>query len=232
MRCPSCQRPIDHEAVSCYSCNYSAIHAVRRFGSNKVLLRRIHDAADCLRVDDMRQINEQFDQLEHRFPQLNFAIFLGELNTTIPLSELSFWLLNQSRIEASERETDNASTILLMVDLSTKQSGIALGYQAELLLTEEDCSHALKPARKALQDERFAKGIHLVFKNIEKSLVKKSRQLQRMTREETQAWMSVDQQDNSLSIPNHPNPQPMPLRNALPEQRAAKPSVDPVLVEN
>lgn len=222
MRCPSCQRPIDHEADSCYSCNYSFIHAVRRFGSNQVRLKRIHDAADCLRVKEIYDLAETLNRLERTFPQLVFVVYLGELNRSISIGELSFWLINQSHIEGADESVTNDNAVLLMLDVETSQAGISLGYQTELLLSEEDCSRALKAGRSAFLNNEFGNGVSQVLRKLEKSLIKKAKNLKHLTREERRAWMSADQLDNSLSLPAHHALTPMAGDEALPMPRARR----------
>ena len=206
MNCPSCHRPVDHEAENCYSCGYSCDRAKLQFGSKQVVLNQIHDAADCLRVRESRLISDVFDHLEVHFPQLIFAVYLGELNETISISELGFWLLNHAEIEDSDVSNSNDRGILLLIDVERMRAGISLGYHSELLLSEEDCHRALMASRPFLINGEFGNGVEAVFKKIEKLLNKKYRQMDGLTREQKKIELLKSRGENSLALPEHHSP--------------------------
>jgi hypothetical protein len=164
-------------------------------------MKPIHDAADCLRVKEHREIRSVLDHLEVRFPQLLFAIYLGELNESISISELGFWLLNQARVEGSEFERPNEFGVLLLIDVERQQAGISLGYLTELLLSERDCYHALMANRSLLTNGNYGMAVSRIFRKIEKSLVKRSRKLKGFTREQMRSHLLQDPAMNSLALP-------------------------------
>ena len=88
MKCPRCQRPVDHEAASCYSCGYSEVEAAITCGANQVMLNRIHDAAHCLRKQERDELSETLDFLEAKFPKMLFFAYLGTLPAKLKNSEL------------------------------------------------------------------------------------------------------------------------------------------------
>ncbi|MDF1751864.1 MAG: TPM domain-containing protein [Verrucomicrobiales bacterium] len=207
MRCPSCQRPVDHEAESCYSCGYSAIESMKRFGSNQVKMRRVHDAADCLRVKDSEMIERTLNRLEKRFPQLVFAVYLGDLNETISIGELGFWLLNQVTIEGAGYAKTNESAVLLVVDVNFKKAGLSLGYFTEMLLGEEDCLRALAAGRSHFANGEFGTGVVDLFTKVEKSLIKQAKKMKGLSREEKQSVMMRNHHGpNILKIPGSVRP--------------------------
>ena len=202
MRCPSCQRPVDHEANTCYSCGYSSVIAMKQFGGNQVVMQKVHDAADCLRVSDSRDIRRYIEHLESRFTQLLFVIYLGELNESIPISELGFWLLNQAKIEGAGNSRPNDNGILLILDVEKKQVGVSLGYLTETLLSEEDCLRALMVSRSFFINGEFGDGVIAFLKKVEKLLLKRARKMKGLTREEKLALMNkVHHGPNTLVLP-------------------------------
>lgn len=202
MRCPSCQRPVDHEADSCYSCGYSSLDAMKKFGSNQVQMQRVHDAADCLRVDDRRNISDAFDRLEDRFPQLLFAAYLGDLDGSMSIAELGFWLLNQAKIGSCEISRANDHGILLVMDVERREAGISLGYLPEMLLTESDCLKALLAGRSFFMNGDFGGGVMAIFKKLDKSLRKQARKMKGMTRGQKQSlMMKTHHGPNALIVP-------------------------------
>ena len=201
MKCPHCQRPVEYEAESCYSCDFSLEMARDRFGANPVRMRPIHDAADCLRVRETRQIRNVLDHLEVRFPQLLFGVYLGQLSESISMSELGFWLLNQARIEGSEFARPNDYGILLLFDVEHRQAGISLGYFCEMLLSERDCYHTLMANRSLLTNGEYGTAISRILRKIEKLLVKRSRKLKGLTREQMRSQLMKDPAVNSLALP-------------------------------
>ena len=182
---------------------------MNQFGSNQVKMRQIHDAADCLRVKDSQQIIKTFGRMEKRFPQLLFAVYLGELNQSISIAELGFWLLNQSKIERDDYSRSNEAGILLVIDVECQQAGISLGYFAEQLVSDDDCLRALTSARSNFINGDFGQGVVTTFQKLEKSLLKQARKMKGLSRNEKQALMMRNHHGpNLLNIPNPSVPLP------------------------
>lgn len=207
MKCPKCQRPVDHEAESCYSCGYSEEEAAATCGGNVVLLNRIHDAAHCLRKQERDDLALTLDQLELKFPQMLFCVYLGTLPSHLSISELGFWLLNHGQVKGAEYARPNENAILVLIDMNTKQIGISLGYFAETLISEEEAYRALMMARPNLVNSEYGEGIERVFLRLGKTLDRKGRQLRKLTREQLHAGIS----GNKSPILDLPNPFAPPL---------------------
>ena len=201
MRCPSCRRPVDHEAESCYSCGYSAEVSMSQFGYNDVRMKRVHDGADCLRVKEIWDIEDLFRQLDSRFPQLLFAVYLGDLPDSMSPGELGFWLLNRARIEGTELQQSNDCAILLIIDMENKQAGLSLGYFAERLLTEHDCIRTLMNSRPLLINGDFGDAVVRIFRKLDRILTARSKKLKGMNREQWQSDFIAREELNVLSLP-------------------------------
>jgi len=202
MKCPKCQRPVDHEAESCYSCGYSEVVAASTCGSNVVLLNRIHDAAHCLRKHERDDLALTLDQLELKFPQMLFCVYLGTLPSHLSLSELGFWLLNHGQVKGAEYARPNENAVLILVDMNTKQIGVSMGYFAETLITEEDAYRALMAARPNLVNSEYGEALERIFLRLGKTLDRKGRQLRKLTREQLHAGVAGTK-NPVLDLPNH-----------------------------
>lgn len=229
MKCPSCQRPVDHEAESCYSCGYSELEASERYGSNLVILNRVHDAAHCLRKQERDELSETLDRLELKFPQMLFCVYLGNLPSHLCISELGFWLLNHGQVRGAEYVRPNENAILVVVDMVTKQIGISLGYFAETLLSEEDAYRALTYSRPHLINSEYGEGIEKVFLRLSKVLQKKGRKLRKLSRSQIHSSLNGEE-TNLLDLPAHLAPNPAVTREEVEVQRhqPLKPSLSKV----
>lgn len=207
MKCPSCQRPVDHEAESCYSCGYSELEASERYGSNHVVLNRVHDAAHCLRKQERDELSETLDRLELKFPQMLFCVYLGNLPSHLCISELGFWLLNHGQVRGAEYARPNENAILIVVDMVTKQIGVSLGYFAETLISEEDAYRALTYSRPHLINSEYGEGIEKVFLRLSKVLQKKGRKLRKLSRSQIHSTLNGEEA-NLLDLPAHLAPNP------------------------
>ena len=214
MKCPKCQRPVDSEADSCYSCGYSELEASARYGANRVLLNRIHDAAACLRKQDRDELAASLDLLEIKFPQMLFCTYLGTLPEGLNLSELGFWLLNHGQVKGAQFARPNENAILLILDMNSKQVGVSLGYFTETLISEEDAYRALLHARPHLLNAEYGEAIQKIFFRLAKVLRRKGRKLRRLSHQELQEQSRI-LNGNVLDLPQHLAPQ---VEEEIPER--------------
>ena len=202
MKCPRCQRPVDHEAASCYSCGYSETEAAAACGENQVLLNRVHDAAHCLRKQERDELNLTLDQLELKFPQMLFCVYLGTLPSHLSISELGFWLLNHGQVKGAEYVRPNENAILIVMDINSKQIGISLGYFAETLISEEDAYRALTCVRPNLVNAEFGEALRRIFLRLAKTFEQKGRKLRKLTRDQMHAGLQGTG-NTVLDLPAH-----------------------------
>lgn len=219
MKCPKCQRPVDHEAESCYSCGYSELEAAERYGANQVQLSRIHDAAACLRKQERDDLAEALDHLEMKFPQMLFCAYLGSLPSNVSMSELGFWLLNHGQVKGAEYARPNENGILLILDMNTKQIGVSMGYFAETLISEEDAYRALMHARPNLINAEYGEALERIFLRLSRVLRKKGRKLQKVSHQELQE-QSRALNRNVLDLPPHLRPELPPKKAEIELQSA------------
>lgn len=202
MKCPSCMRPVDHEAESCYSCGYSDFRAASTYGGNRVMLNRVTDAAACLRKQDRDELAAVLDTLELRFPQMLFCAYLGTLPRHLNLSELGFWLLNHGQVKGAEYARPNENAILVVMDMATKQIGISLGYFAEVLISDEDAYKALMAARPNLINAEYGEALQTIFLKLAKVLQRNGRKLRKHAVGKKKR-AAVEPPKNILDLPPH-----------------------------
>ncbi|MCB1093440.1 MAG: TPM domain-containing protein, partial [Verrucomicrobiae bacterium] len=166
MKCPHCSRPVDHEADTCYSCGYSLSAAESVFGRNYVQMSRLHDAAHCLRKPERDALEDILDQLEMRFPQMLFCIYLGALTKEVRLNELGFWLLNHAEVRGADYARSNENGVLLLIDVNTKQAGISLGYVTEVLMPEDEGYRCLQAARPYLVNGAYGQALAILLRRV------------------------------------------------------------------
>lgn len=187
MKCPHCSRPVDHEADTCYSCGYSLAQAEVFFGRNYVQMSRLHDAAHCLRKPERDALEDILDHLEMRFPQMLFCIYLGALSKEVRMNELGFWLLNHAEIRGADYARSNENAVMLLIDVTTKQAGIALGYLSEILLPEDEGYRCLQSARPYLVNGAYGQALAILLRKLGRTLSKRARHLKRHPHEVEEA---------------------------------------------
>ncbi|MEM7602533.1 MAG: TPM domain-containing protein [Verrucomicrobiota bacterium] len=205
MKCPKCQRPVDHEAESCYSCGYSELEAAAKYGANRVFLNRLHDAAACLRRHERDELNACLDRLEISYPQMLFCTYIGALPEEISISELGFWLLNHGQVKGAEYARPNENGVLLILDMNAKRVGVSLGYFAETLISEEDAYRALTHARPNLLNAEYGEALEKVFVRLAKTLRRKARRMKKSSRSEPAKRHEAPSR-NDLNLPGHAIP--------------------------
>ncbi|MCB1076486.1 MAG: TPM domain-containing protein [Verrucomicrobiae bacterium] len=183
MKCPHCSRPVDHEADTCYSCGYSLSAAESVFGRNYVQMSRLHDAAHCLRKPERDALEDILDQLEMRFPQMLFCIYLGALTKEVRLNELGFWLLNHAEVRGADYARSNENGVLLLIDVNTKQAGISLGYVTEVLMPEDEGYRCLQAARPYLVNGAYGQALAILLRRVGRVLSRRARQLKKNPKE-------------------------------------------------
>lgn len=149
------------------------------FGRNFVQMSRLHDAAHCLRKPERDVLEDILDQLEMRFPQMLFCIYLGALSREVRLNELGFWLLNHAEVRGADYARSNENAVLLLIDVTAKQAGLSLGYLAELLLPEDEGYRCLQAARPYLVNGAYGQALAILLRRVGRVLSRQARQLKR-----------------------------------------------------
>lgn len=175
MYCPQCSAPVTAETNRCQLCGFSAGHLHRAIGSQWVRLQRVTDAAQCLRLEDHRQLEVLLNDFERSFPQLFFAVYLGVLPASLNVSELGFWLLNQGAFETPSLIRRNDFGLLLVIDPSARQVSLTAGYALEGHFRHDQVVKLLSAVGKDLAKGAFASAIAKVCDECSRLLRKAGR---------------------------------------------------------
>ena len=81
----------------------------------------------------------------------------------------------------------NENGVLLLVDVTTKQAGISLGYLSELLLPEDEGYRCLQSARPYLVNGAYGQALAILLRKIGRVLSRRARHLKRNPKEIDQA---------------------------------------------
>ena len=230
MKCPSCSRPVDHEADTCYSCGFSVAQVQRIYGRDLLPMARISDTAHCLRKRDRDDLDEIMDRLQNRFPQLLFCSYLTTLENAAEIPSLGFWLVNHARVKGSEYARPNENALMVIVDLTNKQIGFSLGYFAEYLLGEEDAHRTLQAARPYLVNGDYGRALITLYKKLGRVLSRRARVLKKNQRQGRKPDYEIQNVPNLLDVPNH-QPFPVSAADNVPEEATVElpPILDPMI---
>ncbi|HEY8961709.1 MAG TPA: hypothetical protein VIM57_05825 [Luteolibacter sp.] len=212
MKCPRCVQKIHRAADGCPHCGFSLTDAKALFGVEAVRSRSLTDAAGLVRLDDRPKIEKTMAGFNRRFPQFFVAVHTGSFRGVANLRQFGFWLLNQAAFEDVPLANPNEGGILLTIDAESKSAGITFGYRLDAFLTEEDTFLCLSRAHAYWLEGRYADGIVRAIAQLEKILIKRSRQ----------AWWNPKKFARRVAKPVQPDAGPRKMREG---HRAARKEV-------
>lgn len=179
MKCPRCVQPVAPGLPQCVRCGFLLSTLDDEFGEDVILLERLTDAANCLRVRERDSLNALLDEFEREFPQLFTAIYFGMLPEMTSIRQFGFWLVNHAALASVDISRPNEQGILIVVDLQSRVIGVTLGYMLERFLTEKDLNRCIRAARAPLCAGDYARGTTVLLKHVSRTLRKVSRQARR-----------------------------------------------------
>ena len=131
------------------------------------------DVAGCLRLADRTKLEAQLDDFERRFPQIHIALFLGVLPGPLTPATAGFWLLNYGVRTKNGARKNNAMGILILIDPTSGQAGISIGYGLETFLPPSSLSAILQSATHHLLHSSFGAAFRSIIRHLD-SLIRKS----------------------------------------------------------
>ena len=177
MKCPHCFNSIPEASCARCECGFSASALNSYLGDYWVRLERITDASQCLRLEDIRQVELLMDDFERAFPQAFFAIYMGSLPHGLNVSELGFWLLNQGAFNTPSLQKRNDFGVVMVVDPASKNLGLSLGYSIEAYFDEKRVLPSILQAIAAkLRTHDYGGAIQQAIHEVTQVLRKKARQ--------------------------------------------------------
>ena len=172
MLCPKCATQLPELTAACPQCGFCAAEVENVLGNQAATIEPIMDVAACLRLADRNKLEALLDDFERRFPQVHIALFVGVLPPPLTPATAGFWLLNHGvRIKHGKRR-DNAMGILILIEPTSGQAGISLGYGLETLLPTSSLTAALQAATHHLQHANFGAAFRSIVRAIDRLIRK------------------------------------------------------------
>jgi len=158
MNCPHFALPIAPPQAHCGSCGFHDAALASYLGADWVRLERITDTADCLRLEESRDLEVRLDDFERQFPQGFAAFYFGALPPKLNPLELGMWLLNHGAFSTQQFTKRNEFGFVCVVDPLAGRHGIAVGYALEKILSATLFQQLLGSMTPLLRAGRWAGG--------------------------------------------------------------------------
>lgn len=145
------------------------------FGTDLIPLRRLWDEAHCLRVHEAREVEATLVNFEEHYPQLYFAVYMGELPPTLTANELAFFLLNRGLFWAEHHPRLNEHAIALVLDPVARTAALMVGYALEQILPPRVLLGILRRVRTPLWHAEYSPSIIKVVQEVARVVRKGAR---------------------------------------------------------
>jgi TPM domain len=162
--CPACGGALKVDSKWCPSCNFTGSHSLVKFPDPPPPLQPILDAVGLWQAADLRKIEAARTKLQKQFPQLNWRICNVSLPPQTELPLFGFWLLNTCPLAQEETAEQRSWTILLLIDVNSKQATVVPGYGAETCLNDADWLNILAQMAVPWQTGDTATAVVTFFK--------------------------------------------------------------------
>jgi len=169
---------LDKGGAICAHCGFSMDVADENFTLGEKPELRVDlftDDAHCLRLSERQELEARLEDFAGQYAPYFASIYIDTGLEDVSLSEMGFWLLNRSqffRSEVREDAVDNASGILLLIDVRTGKASLSLGYRAEKILSQRIAARALAAVSKHCRMGQYYKGLSKLLNIFEKEIKK------------------------------------------------------------
>lgn len=177
--CPSCCAHLGAGAEACPVCGYSASVVVEKFTFDAPPLQDLLDV-EGVAAADRQGVEAAIADFCGRFPQLAVSVCLLRLQEGVNLREFGHWMINASPLAEGETPEARRRTILLIMDLSSGDAALTLGYDLEVLIGENPARTALETAAPHLAAGRFREGTETFLEAVSSVLGHTTRGLAQM----------------------------------------------------
>ncbi|MFC5051661.1 hypothetical protein ACFPK9_13740 [Rubritalea spongiae] len=142
------------------------------------VVRRPHDAAGILRVQQRRQVSKWIAKAERAYPQLYFAVATASLSDEQHIRSYGFWLMNRGQFEDIPEGARADGCVLLVIDVNRKEVCLNFGYLLDYCVEEEAAFEALTGGHPYLIESNYMRAIEVMLGGT-KRYVKKLRSIAR-----------------------------------------------------
>jgi uncharacterized membrane protein YgcG len=148
-------------------------------GCDLFAIKRLTDAAHCLKLHESRDIETLLEDFEQHFPQVFVTVYLGVLPGALSVRELAFLLLNRGAFAAGDHRRLNEFAVAVVVDPVARTAAIMTGYALESLLTPRRQRRILRGIRTPLWHGEYVAAVTRTLRGLEKALRKGARREER-----------------------------------------------------
>ena len=182
MKCPRCVRYVPYAAPACGECGFSLKDQDDQFGPDAVCLARVTNEQETLSEDEIRELDGALDEFEKNFPQLFMGIYLAALPAISSVRQFAFWLLNRAASPSLDITRPNENGCLLVIDLTSGQVVMVVGYLLECYFKEAELEEILTRGRAAMDRGDIAHGLLHIIEEFSHQLKRKSKESRRNPR--------------------------------------------------
>jgi hypothetical protein len=138
-------------------------------------VRRPHDAAGILRVQQRREVSKWIAKAEKAFPQLYFAVATVSLRDDQHIRSYGFWLMNRGVFEDIPESARKDGCVLLILDVNRKEVCLNFGYLLDYCVEEEAAFEALSGGHPYLIESNYMRAIEVMLGGTKRYVKKLSR---------------------------------------------------------
>lgn len=182
MRCPCCCQTIHKSAEVCPHCggDLHRLQGVYRDFDKRV--RRPHDVAGVLRIQQRRQMEGWIGRLEKAFPDLFISVALVALNDGQDVRSYGFWLMNAGDFDDVPPTAYEEGGVMLVLDVHKKQMCLHFGYLLDELVEEVEAFDLVSKAHPYLLESDYMSAVEVVLKKMKGFLAKKARESRKLAK--------------------------------------------------
>ena len=141
-------------------------------------VRRPHDAAGVLRVQDRKLVAKWIRKAEKSFPQLYFCLVTTSLSDEQQIRSYGYWLMNRGVFEDLPDGVREDGGVMIVIDVNRKEVCLHLGYLLDAYLKEDEAFDALAGAHPHLLEAKYVPAIEALLngtKRYTKRLLKRAK---------------------------------------------------------
>lgn len=176
MRCPCCSQTIHKSAEVCPHCGGDFPRLERVYRDFERRVRRPHDVAGVLRIQQRRQMEDWIRSLERAFPDLYISVALVALGDGQDVRSFGFWLMNAGDFDDVADTAYEEGAVILVLDVHKKQMCLHFGYLLDGLVGETEAFDLVSRAHPYLLESDYMNAVEVVLKKLKGFLAKKARE--------------------------------------------------------
>jgi len=150
------------------------------YQGNERRVRRPHDVAGVLRIQQRRVVADWLEGVERAFPDLYVGVALVALGDAEDVKSYGFWLLNRGEFEGRREGTSDGGGVLLVLDVNKKEVCLHFGYLMDEVVEEREAFDVLARAHPYLLESDYMRALDAMLGGLKGYLKKLSRDARRL----------------------------------------------------